>query len=72
MLILKVLDIPFTQYKMGVCCSNLTAKEVAKSIKKIEENYDEMKKGCFEFYQSIDLDKSVKNVLDELEMEIDI
>lgn len=66
------LDIPFTQYKMGVCCSNLTAKEVAKSIKKIEENYVEMKKGCFEFYQSIDLDKSVKNVLDELEMEIDI
>ena len=59
------LHIPFSSYYIGLTCSPLTVDEVAKSIKEIESNYSTMSSNCYEFYNSVDMDKIVETIITE-------
>lgn len=61
------LEVPFSVYGIGET-SELTAEAIARKIKKIESNYDEMSNNCVKFYESIDMDELVANIVHELEV----
>lgn len=54
---------PFERFGIGVCCSCQSVEEIVKAIKKVNENYDEMRQNCSKFYNSVDLQKIVENIL---------
>lgn len=56
---------PFEQYDIGVCCKELSADAIVDAIHKVEEHHDEMSKNCKRFYDSVDLDKIVEDILYE-------
>lgn len=64
------LDFPFSIYGIGET-SELTANAIAKAIKKIEQNYDEMSSNCIDFYESIDMDKLVENIVKDLKIGVE-
>lgn len=53
----------FEKYNIGVCCKDLKKEEIIKAIKYIESNYKQMSRNCQDFYNSIDLDKIVQNII---------
>lgn len=55
---------PFYKYNMGRTISRINADEVVRKIKEIENNYKDLQKGCHNFYQSVDLDLIVRNILE--------
>lgn len=57
------LKIPFEKYGIGVCVDELNADKIINAIKKIEKNYANMSKNMKKFYESIDLDNIVENIL---------
>ncbi len=59
------LRLPFEQYRIGVCCKQLTADAIGEAISEIEKNYDEMSANCKRFYDSVDLDQIVEKILYE-------
>ncbi len=58
------LRMAFEKYNIGVCCSKLSGEELKNGIIYIEHNYLEMKENCRKFYDSVDLDKIVMDVID--------
>ncbi|EGG81013.1 hypothetical protein HMPREF9477_01872 [Lachnospiraceae bacterium 2_1_46FAA] len=59
------LRIPFEQNNIGRC-SELKANEIAEAIRKIEMDYSQMSKNCIQFYESIDMDKLVGELVKDL------
>ena len=57
------LKYPFEKYNIGKCCEKLTSKDICKTIKEIEKEYEIIKGNCKVFYQSIDLDIIMKGIL---------
>ena len=57
------LDLPFKQYKIGIC-SDLRAELIANGIKHIEDNYAIMSENCKKFYNNINYDMIVNNIID--------
>lgn len=60
------LEVPFSVYGIGKT-SELKAEAIKKEIKEIEQKYDEMSANCIKFYDSIDMDKIVENIVYDLE-----
>ena len=56
---------PFEQYDIGVCCKELSPDAIIDAIHKVEERHDEMSVNCKIFYDSVDLDKIVEDILYE-------
>jgi glycosyltransferase involved in cell wall biosynthesis len=53
----------FEQYQIGVCVKEMTAAEIAKGIREIENNYEKMRENCFRFYENTDMRLIIKSVL---------
>jgi len=58
------LDIPFREFNMG-CTYENNVDSVLDALSKIEENYDEMSKNAYRFYESVDLDKIVTSIIED-------
>ena len=56
---------PFQQYDIGVCCKELTADSVIEAIRKVEQRHDEISANCKKFYDSVDLDQILEDILYE-------
>ena len=54
---------PFVKYNIGVTCKGDNVEEIVEKLKYIDDNYDEMSKNCAAFYNDIDLDKIVHDIL---------
>lgn len=54
----------FNQYHVGVCVKEETAQGVIDAVKFVDEHYDEMKKNCKTYFDSVDLVKTVKEIID--------
>ncbi len=59
------LKYPFELYKMGVCCDEKSVDEIIKGIRTIEKDYENMSKNCKAFFDDIDLDKIVEDIIYE-------
>ena len=59
------LECPFKIYGIGTT-SKLKAEEIVKAIRHIEDNYEEMSKNCVSFYNDIDMDQLVKEIVELL------
>lgn len=56
---------PFEQYNIGFCCKNYSPDTIIDAIHKIEQHHDEMSANCKKFYDSVDLDQIVEDILYE-------
>ena len=56
---------PFEKYDIGVTCKGNDVKEIIGKLKYIDDNYDKMSNNCKDFYNEIDLDKIVHDILYE-------
>ena len=56
---------PFERYDIGICCQNFNADEICAGIKNIENRYSAMSENCRKFYNSVDFDKIVNEILRE-------
>lgn len=54
---------PFEQFGIGLCCRDLKEETIVKSIRQIDSNYDKYKENCFNYYNSIELDKIVEDII---------
>lgn len=56
---------PFEQYNIGVACKKIDSKNVGDALDIIDNNYKEMVNNCHKFYNSVDLDRIVQNIIEE-------
>ncbi len=61
------LKYPFEKYDMGICCDENSVESIVNSIKIIDIKHSIMSENCKAFYDSIDLDRLVENILNEEE-----
>ena len=54
---------PFEKYDMGLCIKDFSSNEIIKAIKNIENRYDEMARNCKRYYQDINLDNLLEDIL---------
>lgn len=57
------LHIPFEKYGIGECCNENDSNDVIACLKKIDSRYAEMHRNCINFYNSIDLNEMLVNIL---------
>lgn len=57
------IELPFARYNIGRCYEN-NVESIKKELKYIDEHYDEMKKNCLNYYDSISLKNIVGEILD--------
>ena len=53
----------FNEYNIGRCVKHVKADEIVIAIKYIEQHHDAMSHNCKAFYDSVDLDEIVENIL---------
>lgn len=56
---------PFEKYNVGICCSDFNVDQITDAIETIESSYDVMSHNCKMFFESIDIDKIVNEILSE-------
>lgn len=56
---------PFEQYDIGVCCKDLSVDSIVKAVKKIESQYENMRDNCYKFYESVNIDHIIKEIIYE-------
>lgn len=56
------IELPFSQNNIGRCYEN-TVESVKKELEYIDEHYEEMKKNCLNYFNSISLDDIVSEIL---------
>lgn len=56
---------PFEKYDIGVCCEKFSVEEILNALKIINKNYTQMKKNCYNFFDSVNLDKIVENIISD-------
>lgn len=54
---------PFDKYNIGVCCKDLEPKTIVSAIKYVDEHHSEMTKKCRKFYESVDLDDIILEII---------
>ncbi|OLU38479.1 hypothetical protein BO224_08355 [Erysipelotrichaceae bacterium NYU-BL-E8] len=54
----------FKEFNIGVCLKNESSEAVIEAIACIENNYDNMKKQCIEYYESVDLGKLLNKIIE--------
>lgn len=56
---------PFEKFDIGICCKDLSSESIVDAVKKIESQYDRMRENCFKFYESVNLDHIIKEIIFE-------
>lgn len=59
------LRLPFEQWDIGCCCDDNSENSISNAILKVDINHDKMSQNCFDFYNSVDLNKIVLDILQE-------
>lgn len=59
------LNYPFEKYNIGKCAEQLTAVKIAEAIQTIELNYSEMSKNCIDFFNSVNLEEIILEIIDK-------
>ena len=59
------LKLPFEQWNIGRCCDLNDEASIIKAIEEVDRNHDEMSKNCYKFYDSVDLEKIVSEILED-------
>ena len=59
------LKLPFEQWNIGRCCDLNDEASIIKAIEEVDKNHDEMSKNCYKFYDSVDLEKIVSEILED-------
>ena len=59
------LKLPFEQWNIGCCCDLNDESSIIKAIEEVDRNHDEMSKNCYKFYDSVDLEKIVSEILED-------
>lgn len=59
------LKIPFEKYDIGICCNDLSVKSIIDAVESIEKNYESMCQNCYKFYNSVNLDQIIKDIIFE-------
>ena len=59
------LKLPFEQWNIGRCCDLNNEASIIKAIEEVDRNHDEMSKNCYKFYDSVDLEKVVSEILED-------
>ena len=59
------LKLPFEQWNIGRCCDLNNEAAIINSIKEVDRNHDEMSKNCNKFYDSVDLEQIVSEILED-------
>ncbi len=57
------LRFPFERWNMGMCCEDDSVESIQKAIMEVDNRHEEMSKNCADFYNSVDLDKIIMNIL---------
>lgn len=57
------LQMPFKVYDIGVICKDKSVKSVEDALYEIESRYEIMSNNCHKYYQSVDMDAIVKEIL---------
>ncbi len=60
------LAVPFERFHIGKCAQELTAEEIAKQIRAIEDDYENMSQRCVKFYEMQEYDGLVNDILNKL------
>ena len=55
----------FEKWKIGVCVDDSSEKELYQAVNAINENYEQMSNRCYDYYNSINLEKIVKEIIFE-------
>lgn len=56
---------PFEKWNIGRCCDLNDEASIVRAIEEVDRNYDEMCKNCYKFYDSVDLEKIVSEILED-------
>ena len=56
---------PFEKFNIGYVCETQSKNEIIELIRKIDHNYVMMKENCQSFYESVNMDEIVENILNE-------
>ena len=56
---------PFEKYDMGICLEVLDTDHIVSAIRQIESKHKKMSDNCIFYYNSIDLDEIIENILRE-------
>ena len=56
---------PFEKYDIGICCQDLSVESIVDAVNKIEQKYETMRDNCFKFYESVDMDKIIREIIFE-------
>lgn len=59
------LKLPFEQWNIGRCCDLNNEASIVKAIEEVDRNHEEMSKNCYKFYDSVDLEKIVSEILED-------
>ena len=59
------LHTPFSEYHIGYTCQPCTVDNILSSIRKISDNYEVMKSNCKNFYESVDMEAIIEELLQE-------
>lgn len=59
------LKLPFEQWNIGRCCDLNDESSIIKAIEEVDRNHDEMSLNCYKFYDSVDLEKIVSEILED-------
>ena len=59
------LKLPFEQWNIGRCCDLNDESSIINAIKEVDRNHDEMSQNCYKFYDSVDLEKIVSEILED-------
>ena len=59
------LKLPFEQWDIGRCCDLNDEASIVKAIEEVDRNHDAMSKNCYKFYDSVDLEKIVSEILED-------
>ena len=59
------LKLPFEQWNIGRCCDLNDESSIIKAIEEVDRNHNEMSKNCYKFYDSVDLEKIVSEILED-------
>lgn len=54
---------PFEKWNMGVTCNDSNEDEFYNAIKVIDEHYEDMSKNCVDYYNSVNLNEIVENII---------
>lgn len=56
---------PFEKWDIGCCCDEDSVDSIKKVLYYVSDNHDVMRNNCFRFFESVDLKKIIKEIVEE-------